>query len=669
MPAELNLSRETIALAERILLRPGESFDEERRRFIGDFSTLDLLAVPGSGKTTALLAKLLILDRQLPRSDGAGVLMLSHTNAAIDEIRGRLGPHCTHLFRYPNFVGTIQRFVDEFIAIPYYANRYRRTPLYIDDVVYERQFKQPRGSINGFSPQEHKNALRYLNSNKKKIRWSWIDGQAVLTDGYNGKVIEFNKPRARAKIYTDWDEKERSRVKAWFHAFKRRLLGAGFLSYDDAYFLAQVALHRNSQLKSLLQRRFAHVFVDEMQDMDRHQYDLLEDLFFDPSGGCVAYQRIGDTNQSIYEDKRSWENKHWDTRERTLELNGSHRLSPAVARIASMFAVNPIRIDGRGKNQNGSSIEIKPHLIIYGDDSRQLVISRFAGLVSELANANLIPLTPETRIKAIGWTTKSEPEKTRLTDYYPSFERESSRELSKPVTLASQLDTIDVSSGSFAPIEQCITGSLLWILRVEGVTDSAGRSFVRKTMREFLQIEHPDAWDELQADVYQWCIALACGQHQSALQSMRQKLPAFCMLFGKRLIASKDFVFEGSPSVSGGAQAGSNSLERNVVVYGDVRVEVATIHRVKGETHCATLYLESFYEKGAGGSYESERMAAQLSGKPLHGNMHDYVRQSAKMMYVGFSRPTHLLCFALHESRFQKIDGSLAPGSWEIIRC
>ena len=57
--------------------------------------------------------------------------------------------------------------------------------------------------------------------------------------------------------------------------------------------------------------------------------------------------------------------------------------------------------------------------------------------------------------------------------------------------------------------------------------------------------------------------------------------------------------------------------------------------------------------------YESERLANQLMGAPLAQNAHNLAKQSAKMAYVGFSRPTHLLCFAIHETRFAALVGSI----------
>ena len=117
MPQEINISDEEIQYAERLLLPTDKTFDDERKAFIRNFNTIDLQAVPGSGKTTALLAKLVILERKLPFSDCSGILVLSHTNTAIDEIKEKIQKHCPKLFSYPNFIGTIQSFVNEFFYL------------------------------------------------------------------------------------------------------------------------------------------------------------------------------------------------------------------------------------------------------------------------------------------------------------------------------------------------------------------------------------------------------------------------------------------------------------------------------------------------------------------------------------------------------------------------
>ena len=154
-----------IKYSEQILLKEGHSFDEERINFINNYSTIDLQAVPGSGKTTALLAKLLILERKMPFTDGSGVLILSHTNAAVDEIHERIGKHATKLFHYPNFVGTIQSFVDAFLAIPFYVNQYKQKPYRIDNEIYYEQIDKYY-----YNPQDY--SLRaFLNKQKDGLEF------------------------------------------------------------------------------------------------------------------------------------------------------------------------------------------------------------------------------------------------------------------------------------------------------------------------------------------------------------------------------------------------------------------------------------------------------------------------------------------------------------------
>ncbi len=559
--------------------------------------------------------------------------------------------------------------MDEFLAVPYYVNRYKKAPLHIDDAAYDARFSKPPFAIKGFIKQENNNARRFLRLNVKRIRWSWIDGKVALTEGYGGKGIDFKKPRGVTKPcnYSDWSASEKERVSEWIHAFKRVILKSGYLCYDDAYFLASVALYRNPQIKRMLQQRFAHVFVDEMQDMERHQYELLEDLFFDVGAFGGAYQRIGDRNQSIFDGRSSVAEEFWESREKVLELNGSYRLGPTLADVVSVFAVSPIKIEGRQKNSDGSAVMIKPRFIVYSDTTTSSVIQRFASIVRELSDAQLLPLNDKSRCKAVCWTTKGEAQKTRLTDYHPPYAKIAPTGRVRHELLESHLALAHHDVMSFAPIEQTIVDALLRVLRLESATDTEGTHFVKNSMKGFLQTNRPDVWEGYQSNMYRWCLAIAGGDRDSVLQDIRQWLPEFCAAFDRQIEASKEFVFGelGNPSPP---DTPPPNEECNVVMHDGIRIDVSTVHRVKGETHTATLYMESFYERGGGGNYESERLAAQFNGKPLSDKLHDRVRQSAKMVYVGFSRPTHLLCFAVHESRFQKMEAEICTNTWEIVR-
>jgi hypothetical protein len=82
--------------------------------------------------------------------------------------------------------------------------------------------------------------------------------------------------------------------------------------------------------------------------------------------------------------------------------------------------------------------------------------------------------------------------------------------------------------------------------------------------------------------------------------------------------------------------------------------------------------MESFFQTDGKGinakSYESQRLSAQILGQEIDNTtLGKRVKQSLKMAYVGFSRPTHLLCFAVHEKRFNNYLKDINRDKWKII--
>jgi hypothetical protein len=128
------ITKEEIEYAEKILLPEGQSFDEdERRKIIREVKSCCVEACPGSGKTTVLIAKLIILANRMPLKNNKGICVLTHTNVAIEEIKKKLGAKSDVLFKYPNYFGTLQSFIDKYLAIPCYKEKYKRNIEMIDD--------------------------------------------------------------------------------------------------------------------------------------------------------------------------------------------------------------------------------------------------------------------------------------------------------------------------------------------------------------------------------------------------------------------------------------------------------------------------------------------------------------------------------------------------------
>ena len=328
---------------------------------------IDLQAVPGSGKTTALLAKLLILERKLPFVDNSGILVLSHTNVAIDEIKHKIELFCPKLFRYPNFIGTIQSFVDEFLAIPYYTTICKKKPVRIDNEIYEERVNHilqnrwlPKYNLSLDDLKKIQNIKMANQDLFKNIRLDTNDvGEIILIKELNDKEkLNVKKPKG-----ADYSNEEKEKLYEWFLSFKKNILKQGILHFDDAYFLAKAYLFHFPKIKEIIQKRFSYVFVDEMQDMETHQYDLLEKLFYDDGNSTSIFQRIGDKNQAIFNNIESNE-VNWIDRRNNLVLTNSHRLSSKIANVVKSFALNnPNNFDIIGLN----GCDIKPHIILFDD--------------------------------------------------------------------------------------------------------------------------------------------------------------------------------------------------------------------------------------------------------------------------------------------------------------
>lgn len=199
------------------------------------------------------------------------------------------------------------------------------------------------------------------------------------------------------------------------------VLRKGMISYNYAYHLGLYYLFKVPQIREVLQKRFPFVFVDEMQDMDEHQYDLLEKIFYDGGNSLSIFQRIGDKNQAIYNSVKV--SDIWKDRKTILRLKGSQRLSKPIANVVKKFTLyNNESFDIIGLNE----CIIKPHILVFEDRTIEKVIPKFIQIIKEnrlkVSNRN---------VKVICWNTewkednasRQDPTKLRLEDYYKSFKK------------------------------------------------------------------------------------------------------------------------------------------------------------------------------------------------------------------------------------------------------
>lgn len=640
MQQAIEITDQDIQYAERILLPEGRTFDQERRAFICNLNTLDLQAVPGSGKTTVLLAKLLILESKLPFSDGSGILVLSHTNAAVDEIKERIQKYCPKLFSYPNFIGTIQGFVDEFLAVPYYLQKYRQKPIRIDDEIYDEHAKAYYHFLNDNNPT--KQWLQRRNDPESYFLKLRFDNELNLTENINGKICLKSKSNSKTYQHISW--------------FKNKLLEKGIIHFDDAYFLAEQYLNKYPCIKQILSNRFHMVFVDEMQDMDTHQYNILEEIFFIDS--TSIYQRIGDKNQAIYNSVKTM--NLWQNRDLVLPLNGSQRLSTPIANLVKKFAIdtNGGNFDIIGLND----CDIKPHILVFNNDTISNILPTFTSIIRENDLQN------KGKLKAICWNTdwkedqvrRNDPNKLRLEDYYPSFKKEEAKPRQDYNCLKSYLIYFNRDKQTLAPIRKNILHALLRILRLERIKDVNNTSYSIQRLMNYLRFIKIDDYEILNHNLYNWSLQIVKGEIEDVYESIKNYIPDFLLLFENDgiITMSRQFIDSDPENIN---EVNQNDLISNCYIEGDVKIEIASVHSVKGQTHVATLYLESSFQ----GSYESERLSPQFIGNNFNDSRVHH-KSSTKMAYVGLSRPTDLLCIAIHQTRFDQLEENLNLEMWKI---
>lgn len=654
----IEISEDDIDYAERLLLPLGKTFDDERRAFIRNLSTIDLQAVPGSGKTTALLAKLLILEKKLPLPDGSGILVLSHTNAAIDEIKDKIQQHCPKLFRYPNFIGTIQSFVNEFLASPYCALTIKKKPLLVEN---EKYFSYISFNLS----YNAKTALQ--NQNIKFFEFlseSFLNAENKFQHFWNGEEKTIKRIGSHTATYSE------------LYNLKRELLLEGILCFNDCYALAKKYINKYPAVIEIMNQRFKFVFVDEMQDMAIHQYDLIEKIFYVDGQGSSILQRIGDINQSIYSASNEKIDDVWKYREHTLSLMNSLRLSPAIADLVKNFALYP---DHCTNIKGLYPCQLKPHLILYGDKEHQDVIPYFTTLVTKYRDEGELNIDPDKsgQVKVIAWNTEWSDEnnggKLRLVDYYPPFKKNESKPKTDYDCLKSYFHFYDKKANSLAPIRNNILNALLKILRFENIQINGEAVYSSYKLLKYLKQDSPTDYDQLNLKLYQCALKTVQGKTTNALYDLQEYIPIFVTYFNKTHTLSTtcmNFIHRDTTKIETPVQ--DNTKSTNIIEIDNLQIEVTNVHAVKGQTHCATLYVESFFNRGYG-NYESERLRNQFLGiqtipktLEIQKTSHDKIIRSAKMAYVGFSRATQLLCIAIHKDRFNNHLSNIDCNLWEV---
>lgn len=662
-------TNEEIALAEKALLPSSSSFDSERIDVIKCNETKDVVACPGSGKTTTLLAKLAIIAKRMPLSEGKGICVLTHTNVAIDEIKAKLKNQAEVLFNYPNFFGTIQGFVDKFLAIPYFNSASDIPVSVIDDTrafsVMDKEYQSLCGKYQRIIYNKVRRQIPDSLSYKEKEKLKWKLGFEKFSQLYYDEIkkVYYLKYKEKKAFAADpkagtYELADKLRLACW---------DKGILRYADAYSLANAYFESCKGLRDAMSERFAYLFIDEMQDSNRMQIDLLDKLF---DSNKVIVQRFGDQHQAIYSE--DGQEEMWTPID-YLPISTSMRFGNNIANVLKTVC----DCDNKNIKGNPNIPSLKPILMVFEDPEK--VLPKYVELLKqkkinnqsvyevakEIENADLLH---RNRIKAIGWVgSKKNANKLCIQSYFPQFDGQLTNAGKKAPNVLEDF-LVKSHNSSVKTFEDGILEALCFVLNMFDISYSTNQGKVQYTktrLLKYLKQKDEKQYMSLRQKMGDWILNMMSEDklvHKDVKSCVAEYIcNDFHSIFGFDKNDSKLLDFLNS---SVGSQMVNTQENGNVFVDDGVEVDVRTVHSVKGETHVATLYLETSYHDKC----ESEYLGEQLEGMVYPGKGGTYQKQALRMAYVGMSRPQYMLCMAISKKHFEKMNENLLKNLWEIIK-
>lgn len=604
------ITKEEIRVAAKLLLYGEASFDAERIAFIQNLQTRDLCAVPGSGKTTALQAKILCLAKHQGKDFNEGILALSFTNSAVASLRAIISSLAPNVFKYPNYFGTVHSFLNRFVANAACQILYQTKMHICDDEKYEKELKLQIKSI-----REGYKLITYVERHHVDVSKLYID--------YNSRNICKPDGNVLLKAETASDSYN------IFYQAKTAVSRKGVFSYDDSLNLSHWALDNLPDVAKALRKRFKFVFVDEAQDLKAQFIQLLKKIFSEAEDSIIQF--IGDPNQSIYLPVgQSWEPYN------PLSLSVSHRVSVNVARAVNLLTT--VRQDLICHSSQYDN-KIPPHLIIYDINSSSRLEETFANLIIKY-NLHLKKYANK-GFYIIGWNVKPLP-------------NSNDRNLIRMETLFPSRVITEKNSANFNMSNDFVNwlSQLLYTYSSEDYKEREGI----KNPKDFL-------CHLKERNNTKWHLALfyiSDALNKNDIIKFRRYMKRLVEVLKSYSI----FDEQGSVAVLTNEIDSIKSFNTPTYAVCKIPLKFASVHASKGRTYAATMYIETAYRGFNDSHYLFPVLFSQDSQKSIKLNRSTI--EAMRVAYVGFSRPIGLLCYAVCKNSLKDAEYICLEG-WEIV--
>lgn len=646
------ITDDDIAWVVRVLGLPDDAFSPEkdggaRERILKSIGeTLDVSACPGSGKTTLLVAKLAILARSWPYRR-QGICVLSHTNVAKEEIEKRLGGTEVGraLLSYPHYIGTIHGFVNEFMALPWL--RSKGLPIKVIDSEIACSWRWNK--LNQWTRESAEKA--FVSKGVIKATNSKLSiGQVPWRKGVLG---------VDTKTYKEMSKACRESIQKF-----------GIHTHDEMFMWANDLIDCSPSIKQYIRGRFPLVFLDEVQDNSEAQSSILHRAFIE-GDGAVCRVRFGDSDQEIFDHagEVNWaKTDKFPSDEVKYDLPNSHRFGQSIANLASPLSVGKMSLAGQGPKV-GSSKDAAHAIFLIDEESTGAVLKAYGQYLLSVFDEEqeLLDRLTFTAVGAVH-RDKDGAEKYKphnLSHYCAEYDPDIASKDPKPKTflqyakaghrLGGQFSKEGTGGESFAAVERIAIGIINFSKEL------SPQFSPRPRRRNHLLVLESLKDDKANYDKYLKLIGYLAVDRKfpsEAVWSKTWKGIVIDVVTSLSGVASKsdhpflDYqLFEDFISNHIGTRTNTYTVEND---GRKVNIKLGSIHSVKGETHTATLVLDSCLNR----SHHFKKIFPWIKGKPKK-TISNPDENRLKLHYVAMTRPSHLLCLAMKRSHIESKSGEI----------
>ncbi|MBW2254345.1 MAG: UvrD-helicase domain-containing protein, partial [Deltaproteobacteria bacterium] len=449
----------------------------------------------------------------------------------------------------------------------------------------------------------------------------------------------------------------------------------GFHCYDDMFIWARDLMEECPVVVSAIRDRFPLLFIDEAQDNSETQSAILHRVFVGGDGPVVR-QRFGDANQAIFNSVR-------DTAAGTdafpdmmskKNLPNSHRFGQTIADLAAPLGITPLDLRGCGPTKGTTLTPPRHTVFLFDDNTVGEVLDAYARLLIRTFDDQDLR---DGVFVAVGQTHKPPDKEEKhkfphhVAHYWPIYDAELTKPDPRPRTFVQHVlagqGKAETAGEAYPAVEKLAEG----ILRLSGMAGTTTPSWRRYRHRHVLRLL--EAATGLRDCYLLLASRFAVERKTPTEKSWDRRWLAVVKQIAEAIAGGPltgvevDAFLAWKEEVSS-SQATKRPRDDNIYRYPEddakVHIRLGSIHSIKGETHTATLVLETFWNK-----HNLDKLGEWLVGSRANWKKADGVHQRSRLKthYVAMTRPTHLVCLAMKKSSFDDdAVGKLEQRGWLV---